>query len=261
MNLRYWRILIPFGSEGRWNYLFCFFALGLVVSCANVESPKVPETEIVNSAWSFRVSRPPQPWRAGVGRSVFSKMGLTGDYFFHNPFTGGVISIRVFPLSFRYRKFQLADHARRVYGGFLNGWGNDMRALRGDRFLPIEQSWKIQKRDGIEWIEFEVQGGISQPIIDEKAEKVRIEEELLSGDTLPEEKFGPETREMRQKRIAREKEQGQITRGARGKFVLILKRGRITDVLYEFVFVDHDLSFDNTRHAFDQMVTSFQFSN
>ena len=197
----------------------------------------------------------------GLGHSVFSKMGLTGDYFFHNEFTGGVISIRVFPLSFRYRKFRLTDHARRVYGEFLSGWGNDMRALSGDRFLPIDQSWKIQTRDGIEWIEFEIQGGISQPIVDEEAEKVRIEEELLSGDTLPEEKFGPENREMRQRRIAREQEQRHVTRGARGKFVLILKRGRITDVLYEFVFVDHDLAFDNNRHAFDRMVASFKFLN
>ena len=75
------------------------------------------------------------------------------------------------------------------------------------------------------------------------------------------EKFGPENREMRQRRIAREQEQRHVTRGARGKFVLILKRGRITDVLYVFVFVDHDLAFDNNRHAFDRMVASFKFLN
>ena len=42
---------------------------------------------------------------------------------------------------------------------------------------------------------------------------------------------------------------------------MILKRGRITDVLYEFVFVDHALAYEKTRRTFDRMVASFQFLN
>ncbi len=169
------------------------------------------------------------------------------------------MSIRVFPLNFRYRHFRLTDHARRMYWDVLSGWGKDMRALKDGRFLPIDQAWRIQSRDGVERIEFEVQGSVSRLVVDEDAERRRIEEEVLTGES--EDKFGPETRKMRRQRIAREKDRPKVTRGARGKFVMILKRGRITDVLYEFVFVDHALAYEKTRRTFDRMVASFQFLN
>ena len=169
------------------------------------------------------------------------------------------MSIRAFPLGFRYRHFRLTDHARRMYWDVLNGWGNDMRALKDGRFLPIDQAWRIQSRDGIERIEFEIQGSVSRPVVDEDTERRRIEGEVLTGESK--ERFGPETHKMRRQRLAQEQEGPKVTRGAHGKFVMILKRGRVTDVLYEFVFVDHALAYEKTRHTFDRMVASFQLLN
>ena len=108
--------------------------MALIISCAKAERPEVAHHEIVDSLWSFRVDRPSKPWAVGRGNSAFSEIGAAGDYIFHNQFTGGVMSIRVFPLNFRYRHFRLTDHARRMYWDVLSGWGNDMRALKDGRF-------------------------------------------------------------------------------------------------------------------------------
>ncbi|MFQ5691865.1 MAG: hypothetical protein ACE5IM_02310 [Nitrospinota bacterium] len=227
------------------------FLVGAVaVSCA------AKSGEIADPLWDYRIEKPASPWVPGRGDSVFADIGLRADHFFHNPFTGGVMAIHVLPLSFRYRDFQLPDHARRIYRRLLEAWGNSLRPVRNGRFLPLEQAWSLRTLNGRPRLEFLLQGSLSRPVIDEEAERRRIEEEILRGNE--EERFGPETRSMRRSRIEREQKREQVTRGARGKFVLILKRGWPADVLYEFALLDHELAFPNTVKAFDRMVASFR---
>ncbi|MFQ5915111.1 MAG: hypothetical protein ACE5JS_18220 [Nitrospinota bacterium] len=228
----------------------CLMSGLLTVSCA------AKTEEFIESIWYYRVRKPPAPWVPGRGQSTFAEIGLMGDHVFHNPYTGGVMMVRALPLSFRYKHFELADHGRRIYREILGGWGNNMRAVKDEQFLPLEKVWTLQSQNGHPRLEFQLRGGLSRPVIDEVAERRRIEEEILSGER--EEKFGPETQAMRKRRIEREEARPRITRGARGKIVLILKRGRREDVLYEFTLLDHELAFPNTVKTFDGMVASFQ---
>ncbi|MBI2881318.1 MAG: hypothetical protein HYY21_07000 [Candidatus Tectomicrobia bacterium] len=212
--------------------------------------------EIVEPLWYYRVRKPASPWVPGPGKSAFADVGLKADYFFHNPFTGGVMAIRAHPLSFRYKNFEISDHALRIYRKMLEGWGNNVRAIKDSRFLPLGEAWSVGTWEGHPRLEFQLRGSLSRPMIDEEAERKRIEEEILSGKE--EERFGPETREMRRKRIDLEKSRAQTARGARGKFVLILKRGWPADVLYEFAILDHELAFPSTVKEFDQVMGSFR---
>ncbi|MDP6087341.1 MAG: hypothetical protein QGF68_15035, partial [Nitrospinota bacterium] len=68
----------------------------------------------------------------------------------------------------------------------------------------------------------------------------------------------PETRKAKKERIEREQSRTQVTRGAQGKFVLILRRGAKLDILYEFIFLDRELAFRNTVKDFNRMVKSFR---
>ena len=228
----------------------CVLAGAMLAACASKTG------EIVEPLWYYRMQRPPSPWVPGQGESTFAGIGLKGDHFFHNPFTGGVMVIRAFPLSFRYRDFRLSDHARRIYREILEGWGNNMRTIKGGRFLPLEEAWSVQTQDGRQRLEFQLRGSLARPVIDEAEERRRIEQEIISGED--EERFGPETREMRKRRIDWEKNRTQMTRGARGKFVLILVRGRLADILYEFAILDHELAFSRTVRTFDRVVASFE---
>jgi hypothetical protein len=227
-----------------------------MASVAAVSCASTPE-EVVEPLWSYRIRKPPSPWVSGPGRSTFAEAGLKGDHVFHNPFTGGVIVVRAFPLSFRYRHFEISDHARRIYREILEEWGNNMRTLKDGRFLPLEKSWSVQGKNGYQRIDFQLRGSISLPVIDEEAERKRVEEEVLSGEE--EERFGPETQRMRRQRLEREITRPRTTRGAQAKYVIILKRGLIIDVLYEFAILDHELAFPNTVKTFDRMMESLDF--
>ncbi len=238
------------GGGGKFRFAAGLFMALWVVSCAD------QSREIVEPIWSYRMEKPPAPWASGRGESTFAEIDLGGDFFFHNLYTGGLMVIRAFPLSFRYRHFELPDHARRIYRAVLEGWGNDMRAIKAGRFLPLDRAWTLNKANGLERLEFQLRGGLSRPLIDELAEKKHIEDEVLFGTS--EERFGPEIRKAKRKRIEREQSRTQVTRGARGKFILILKRGRNLDILYEFVFLDHELAFQSTVKAFNRMVKSFR---
>ncbi len=242
------------GRSGRgrlFTLAVCLVASVTAVSCASTAD------EVIEPLWSYRIRKPPSPWVSGPGRSTLAEAGLKGDYVFHNPFTGGVIVVRASPLSFRYRHFKISDHARRIYREILEGWGNNLRALKDGRFAPLEKSWSVQGENGYQRIEFQLRGSISLPVIDEEAERKRVEEEVLSGEEK--ERFGPETRRMTRQRLEDEKARPRTTRGAQAKFVIILKRGRFTDVLYEFALLDHELAFSNTVKAFDRMMESLEF--
>jgi hypothetical protein len=238
------------GGSGGFRLAACLFGALWVVSCAG------QTREIVEPIWSYRMEKPPAPWASGRGESTFAEIDLGGDFFFHNLYTGGLMVVRAFPLSFRYRHFELSDHARRIYRAVLEGWGNDMRAIKAGRFLPLDRAWTLKKTNGLERLEFQLRGGLSRPLIDEQAEKKRIEDEVLFG--VSEERFGPETRKAKKERIEREQSRTQVTRGAQGKFVLILRRGAKLDILYEFIFLDRELAFRNTVKDFNRMVKSFR---
>lgn len=227
--------------------LLAAFALS---GCAGLRET---ETRYVSRAHGFSVGKlPPERWRRTPASAGVLALGdsSTSVLYFSNPYTGGVISLRVLPRRYS-EKAAFMDEMRYIYRRMLSAPFADVRAVSGGVHAPFGKAVRLSESRGALRGEFRLRGRMGRRPTARARElaRARLDGELPFGGARTREELAEERR-FRQASLA-----SPHSAAYRGKVVALLWKGK----LYEFRYVERAPMFDAGLRAFDAFVGSFEF--